>query len=320
MRRISAVLLSVALLTAACGGNHDDTTVAKTRTISVDGSKVSIPAHPQRIVLLWQPTLAAVTGLGFRPVGTAGEKGDNLAPYLPTGYSTRGLTLVSNTTAPDDINLEKVSALGPDLIIGVATGNKKQTAIAGDLRKIAPTVILNWAGSSSWRQHFTDVATVLGAQKKAGHVVADYQNKINQAKRQLHDTARTSISIVRIQSPSELRFEAPVSFPGIVAADLGFVRPKSQRVPDKGKDFRSESPERLNDADGDLLFVLPDLDNSGSAGVVQHSPLWKTLTAVRNKKAFAVDYDYWGATDYFGATRIVEDIVKAATGKLDPLD
>jgi ABC-type Fe3+-hydroxamate transport system substrate-binding protein len=319
MRRISVVLLSAALLIAACDGKPDDNAKASTRTISVDGSRMTVPEHPKRIVVLWQPTLAAVTELGFHPVGTAGEKGDDLAPYLPAGYPTKSLMLVSNTTAPDDINVEKVSALKPDLIIGVATGNKKQTAIAGDLRKIAPTAILNWAGSSSWRQHFTDVATVLGAQKKASAVVADYQNRIKQAKQQLHDTARTSVSIVRIQSPSELRFETPASFPGAVAGDLGFTRPKAQRTPDSGKDFRSESPERLNDADGDLLFVLPDVDNSGSAGVVQHSPLWTTLTAVRNKKAFAVDYDYWGATDYFGAFRIVDDVVKAATGDMQPL-
>jgi ABC-type Fe3+-hydroxamate transport system substrate-binding protein len=43
------------------------------------------------------------------------------------------------------------------------------------------------------------------------------------------------------------------------------------------------------------------------------------LTAVRNKKAFAVDYDYWGATDYFGAFRIIDDVVNAATGKMHSL-
>lgn len=317
MRGIPALLLLIALLVAACSGKRNVSADAKTRTISVDGSTVSVPEKPKRIVVLWPPTLAAVTELGFHPVGTVAVK--NLAPYLPAGYPTVSLTPVSNTSAPDDINLEKVSALKPDLIIGVATGNKKQTAIAGDLRKIATTVILDWTGSRSWRQHFTDVATVLGAQDKASRVVTDYQNRIKQAKRQLHRTASTTVSVVRIQSPSELRFETPASFPGAVVGDLGFARPQAQLTPDKGKDFRSESPERLDDADGDLLFVLPDRDNSGSAGVVQHSPLWKTLAAVQRKRAFAVDYDYWGATDYFGAFRIIDDVVTAASGKLQPL-
>ena len=316
MRGLIAVISAVALV-AGCGSSNDKADTKTTRSVTVDGTKLTVPDSPQRIVVLWQPTLAAVTELGFHPVGATGDATaeHGLAPYLPANYQTKSITIVSNSSAPDDINLEKVSSLRPDLIIGVATGNKKQTGLAPDLKKIATTVILNWTGSSSWQQHFTDVAAVLGAQAKAAGVVKDYKSRIAKARTQISDPAKTEVSIVRVQSPSELRLETPVSFPGIVAADLGFSRPATQQKPDSGKDFASVSPERLSDADGDLLFALPNLDNSGTAKVIESNPLWKTLTAVKAHKAFAVDYAYWGATDYYGAFRIIDDIVNAATGK-----
>lgn len=314
--RAVVAITALPLLAAACGGSDSGAEKAKQRTVSVAGKSVSVPERPHRIVVLWQPTLAAVTALGFSPVGTVGEPGGGLEPYLPADFPARKLTVVSSSS---DLDLEKISRLDPDLILGVSTGNGAQTALLPKLKKLAPTVLLPWTGTGSWRQHVADVGAVLGAAKKAQQIIADYRAHVARVKAAVGNPGAHSVSLIRVQDSSELRLESPESFDGSVLADVGFSRPALERNPDPDRDFVSVSYERLGDSDADVVFAIPNLSNGGTAKNLQDSPLWPTLRAVREQKAYAVDYAYWGASDYIGADRILDDVQKAFSGRLEPL-
>lgn len=314
-----ATLTVVALAATGCGGQQSTAGDQSKRTVASANGPVSIPAKPKRVVVLWKPTLAAAVALGVKPVGTVADpksKTADLMPYLPANYPIEALSVISNTAA-DDINIERIAKLQPDLIIGAATANGKQTGIRETLSKIAPVVLLPWAGNSSWRKHFTDVAAVLNA--SGAGVLDTYQQQVAKAKAALGNRAQKPVSLVRVQGTSEFRIETPLSFPGSVVADVGIPRPAAQQQPDKGKDFRTTGPEQLDLVDGDTIFVLANTSQGGTVAAITSSPLWTGLAGVRAHRVFSVDFDYWNAANYYSASRILDDLITTYTGAKKPI-
>lgn len=325
MRR-SVVLVAfatvLALAAAGCSGGGEQepsATGSETRTVKGANGDVEVPAEPKKIVALWRPTLSALVQLGHRPVGAIGDPGTadhGWAPYLPDGDDPSTIQLISASSSPEDVNLEQLQKLDPDLIIGTATSNEDQQALLPKLSQIAPTVLVEWTGTGSWRDHLTDVAKVVGAEDEAREIVADYDKRVNEVKTAVGDPSAIEVSLIRVQRDDELRFETVASFPGQILADVGFKRPANQQQPAGDKDFLSVSPERLLDADAPVVFVLPNADNGQTArkNAALNNPLWKNLQAVKANKAFTVDYAYWGASNYYGAYRILDDVKKSLAG------
>src|SRR5690606_14608114 len=126
---------------------------AATRVVDTPLGEVEVPTDPQRIVVLWGATLSSVVQLGFEPVAAFGVEGDNsnLAPYVPDDYPLDTLEIVA---APREVNFEAVAAVDPDLILG---GDVPHLVDSYDnLSAIAPTVLLTWDGTTSWRTMLTD--------------------------------------------------------------------------------------------------------------------------------------------------------------------
>lgn len=295
-----------------------------TRTVQAANGSVEIPATPQRVAVLWRPTLAAATLLGHdvaATMGTPGAPEQGLAPFLPPGADGDALTLVTNSPAEDDIQIEALANAAPDLIIGVHTQSGTQARMLSNLEAIAPTVLLEWEGTGSWREHLHQVAEVLDSPDQAERAVAEYETALEQAREQITeagvDPTATEVSLVRLQSRSEIRLETPASFPGQIVQDLGLARPEGQRQPQGETDFVSLGYEHLERADGDAVFVLagsgyPDAPRTFSQGV------WSNLRAVREERVYRMDHDVWGAANHHAAHRIVQDVTEALTGQTAP--
>ncbi|MEU3306100.1 iron-siderophore ABC transporter substrate-binding protein [Nocardiopsis sp. NPDC006832] len=321
-------LVGVLALTG-CGPGSDETGSrdsegGDTRTVEGANGQVEIPAEPERVAVLWRPTLAAVTGLGHEVVGTMGTPGSadqGLAPFLPADVDGGGLTLVTNSPVEDDVNIEELATAEPDLIIGVDTPMGSQAQMLDSLEAIAPTVLLEWEGTGSWRGHLEEVAEVLDAREAAEEALGAYDSAIEEARARIEEAgvepAGTEVSLVRLQDQTEIRLETPASFPGQVIDDLGFARPETQLEAEGETDFISRSYENLEQGDGDVVFVMagsgfaeaPDTFTDG---------VWSNLDAVRKEQVYRVDHDFWGAANHHGAHRIVEDVTAALTGERDP--
>ncbi|RCV56528.1 iron-siderophore ABC transporter substrate-binding protein [Marinitenerispora sediminis] len=316
-----SALLVLALVLSGCGSAGDaGGTPAETRTVQVSSGTVEVPADPERVAVLWRPGLAAVTELGVVPVATLGDpaRGDSgLAPYLPESVPAEALTVVSNTPQEHDVNMERLAATRPDLIIGVDSTAAAQAQLRGQLEEIAPTVLLDWPGPTAWRQYLGDVAAVLGMPGEGERALRDYAERVAAARERLGDTSGVEVSLVRLQSDSEVRFETTTSFPGEILDELGFARPKSQRGTEPDEPFVSESYERLAEADADVVFVFANQDYE-DAPTAFGDGVWANISAVREDQVFAVDYDYWGAASLFGAERVLDDVVAAMEGDLRP--
>ena len=321
--------LAGALALTGCGPGSEETgsedsANGRTRTVEGTNGRVEVPAEPERVAVLWRPTLAAVTGLGHEVVGTMGTPGSadqGLAPFLPADADGGALTLVTNSPVEDDVNIEELATTAPDLIIGVDTPMGTQAQMLDSLEAIAPTVLLEWEGTGSWRGHLEEVARVLDAQEAAEEALGAYDTAIERARARIEEAgvepAGTEVSLVRLQDESEIRLETPASFPGQVVDDLGFARPETQSEAEGDTDFVSRSYENLEQGDGDVVFVMAgsgfaDAPDTFTDGV------WSNLDAVRREQVYRVDHDFWGAANHHSAHRIVEDVTAALTGGMDP--
>ncbi|WP_431869622.1 ABC transporter substrate-binding protein [Nocardiopsis eucommiae] len=324
LRPLSVFALAGTLALTACGTGGGSPAEGDTRTVQAANGTVEIPDSPERIAVLWRPTLAALTLLGHDAVGTMGTPGEpdqGLAPFLPDDVDGAELTLVTSSPVEDDVNVEELATAAPDLIIGVSTPNGTQAGMLDTLEAIAPTVLLEWEGTGSWRGHLEEVARILDSEEEAEEVVGAYDTAVERARADLAgagvDPAGTELSLVRLQSDTEIRLETPESFPGQVVADLGFARPDSQLEGEGDTDFVPHSYENLDRADGDAVFVLagsgyPDAPSTFSDG------LWASLGAVQEERVYRVDHDFWGSANYHGAHRIIEDVTAALTGEVSP--
>lgn len=325
-RSLPAVGLGVALVATGCspGGTGPSEPDGETRTVEAANGSVEVPAEPQSVAVLWRPTLGAATQLGHEVVatmGTPGESGQGLEPFLPEGADAGALTVVTNSPSEEDVNIEELANTAPDLIIGVDTQVGAQAEMLGDLEQIAPTVLLEWEGTGAWRGHLEEVAEILDEPDRAEEAVAEYEDALGRAREELSEAgtepADTELSLVRLQDESEVRLETSASFPGQVVDDLGFARPDDQVDPDGETDFVPRSYENLDSADGDAVFVLtgsgyPDAPDTFSDGV------WDNLSAVQAEQVFHGDHDVWGAASYYAAHRIVEEVTAALTGEAEP--
>ncbi|WP_026124065.1 ABC transporter substrate-binding protein [Nocardiopsis baichengensis] len=320
--RAAPVTVAAVLALAGCSSGAGPDPAGETRTVEGAGGAVEVPADPERVAVLWRPTLSAATRVGADVVGTLGDPtaaDGALAPFLPDGAEAP--PVVSGSPAEGDVDLERLAEAEPDLIIGVSTAHGAQAEALPELEAIAPTVLLEWTGTESWRGHLSEVAEVLGVPEEAEAAEEEYRRAVGDARTRIEDAvgdpASVEVSLLRLQSPQEIRIETPASFPGQIADDLGLARPEGHREPDAERDFVSESYENLDRADADVLFVLSgsgyeDAPDSFGSGV------WAELGAVRDERVYAADYDHWGASNHYAALRVARDLADGVTGEAEP--
>ena len=238
--------------------------------------------------------------LGVKPVGAvtgfAGEwyehTKDELVDTRPVGKET-------------SVNVEAVAALKPDLIIGNKMRHEK---IYDQLKSIAPTVYSDTL-RGEWKDNFRFYAKVVGKNAEGDKAIKDYEDKVTSIKENYKDKLDTEVSIVRFMA-GKTRIYLGDTFSGTIFKEIGFKRPETQQ----GTDFVNEiGKERLKEADGDVIFYFTyELgDGKGLAREEEwiQDPLFKSLEAVKNNKAFKVDDTIWNTAGGIKAANLMlEDL------------
>ncbi|MFC6063225.1 ABC transporter substrate-binding protein [Streptomyces ochraceiscleroticus] len=298
--RLLAALLAVVLGTAAlaaCGGAKSEGGDAKggasgafPRTVNTAMGKVKIPSEPKRVVVLDTGELDDVTMLGVKPVGA-------VSPHMKTegGFpqylkdEVKGVTDVGPLLEP---NLEKIASLKPDLILSSKVRHEK---VYDKLKAIAPTVFTETTGGP-WKANLKVHAQALGKEKQAAAAMKSYEERakhLGEAIKKKDGGKMPSASVVRfIAGPTRLYQKS--SFSGVVLDDIGLERPKSQSSTDPEKPMLDVSPEEIDKADADLVFVtVADTPSKTQKKDVTSNPVWKDLPAVKDKKVFEVPDETW---------------------------
>lgn len=260
-----------------------------------------VPANPQRIVTLSIPTLSNVLLLGIKPIGS--NRINSSQYFLP--YLTNKLDGI-NSLGGDQPNLERMLLLKPDLILGL---NWEKT-IYPLLSKIAPTVLDNWGGTDTWREHFNLVAEVLGRQERQQEAWKNYYQRIEELKTALGDRYKNKEISLIFLSPGVIFSEAKSSFPDSIFKDIGLQRSKAQDVIVPYTQLYI-SIEELEKADGDILFIGTfSADDQKFLEKLKQNPLWKKLRAVKQNRVYSIDYMTWRGGNLLAANAVIDDLYK----------
>ncbi|WP_432495398.1 ABC transporter substrate-binding protein [Kineococcus auxinigenes] len=287
--------------TAALGSGAPDGEFP--RTLTHAAGSTTIERRPQRVVVLDTGELDAVLSLGVTPVGmgtTAGQTG------LPSHLAEQVDGRVETVGPLDQIDLEAVAALRPDLVLGSAL---RVQELYPQLSQIAPTVLSHRPGFP-WKENLLLAGDALGVRGEAEALLTDYQERADALRAELGATPPT-ISLVRFM-PGRIRLYGDLSFIGVVLGDVGLPRPAEQDVDDLAVEVSAETITR---ADGDRLFYTSygPVDATEEAAVLS-GPLWSTIPAVAQGRAQRVDDETWFlGLGYSGAVRVLDDLARHLT-------
>ncbi|NDZ96686.1 iron-siderophore ABC transporter substrate-binding protein [Streptomyces sp. SID6673] len=243
-----ASLVACAAFLAGCGTSDasGDAAVATRPFVDAQHRTVGIPVAAKRVVALSEPAIDATLALGMSPVGITAGRGQQGAP----GYLADRLDGVPIVATVGAVDLEKVAALHPDLIVLDETTSAKKEL--DKLSAIAPTVVTARL-KADWRQAFLTAADALGKSAEGRSTLDDLDRDIAVTKSRLGSNAGASVSVVRWQNgrPAAVgQGDGPV---GQTIAALGLTRPKGQQGEGPGHSA-PVSLEMLNTIDADWIF------------------------------------------------------------------
>ncbi|MFG2093583.1 ABC transporter substrate-binding protein [Streptomyces sp. NPDC048612] len=306
----AALLAACALTLTACGapeagGGTDGAADKVTRITDATGTKVKVPAAPERVVALSEMDLDSALALGVKPIGLTAGRGQHGAPgYLAD--RAKGIPVVGAVTGPD---IEKVVRSRPDVILA---GQTTDPQILEQLRRIAPTVV-TIDRTKDWKKSLALTGKALGKDNEAKKVLAGYDTKAAALKKDLGARAGTSVSVARYSAKGTAVMQQGV-FISDVLKDLGFRRPGVQNEPGQGHSTPL-SDENLHEIDGDWLFIGTLSTAGPDAGLLDKlatKPAYRQLKAVHDKHATMIDGSKWtslGGAE--AAVSVLGDIRKA---------
>lgn len=292
-----------------CGGESgegSDATARETRTVEHALGTTEVPAEPQRAVALFGPTLSALVAVGAELVGSTGYEpsGDHgWDNYVPEDEQDE----FEFVGIQGQSNIESIASLSPDMIMGVSAYEDQNNE---QLSEIAPTVLFEWAGTTSWKEHFDQVVAAAGKEDEGRRFVGEYQDRTGSIQRRLENPGETEVSFIDWQMDG-FRVYLDNSFAGTILKDVGLSRPASQiATGEEESDHVDYSYEEISEADADVIFVqIYDEEARGAFADFQSNPLWKNLDAVKRGRVYQVTR-VWGSSNYHGADMVLDDIEK----------
>ncbi|ADJ43792.1 iron ABC transporter periplasmic protein [Amycolatopsis mediterranei S699] len=256
--------------------------------------KTKLDKKPTRVVVLDSGELDDVLALGVTPVGMATTAGQSGVPsYLAD--RVKGIPAVGDI---NNLDLERIAALTPDLIVG-------SKLRARSCRKIAPTVFGIRPGFP-WKENLLLVGASLGDETKAVGLLNDYQKRANEVKAAVKGAPK--ISLLRFLS-GNIRLYGNLSFIGVILEDVGLARPAHQNIDELAAQI---SKERIDEADADWIFYSSyGAGPSADEKAVTSSGLWAGLGAVKAQHAIPVADEVWFlGLGPIGAMKVLDDLKK----------
>lgn len=244
----------------------------------------SVPAHPQRVVILSPATLDIADALGIDVIGvpqTSAHYPAHLAKYNSPTYFNAGTLF--------EPNYEALINAKPDLIIAGARAAAAYDKLSG----IAPTVSLDIDPRhflSSLTERTEQLGEIFGKQEQARALITRFNQ---QAEALRKASAHAGTAMMLMVNGGKINAYSPDSRFGFIFDVLGFK--PATRFASSGKHGNTISPEFIMEANPDWLFVV-DRDNAignksagASARQVLDNPLVRRTAAWKNQHVVYLD-------------------------------
>jgi iron complex transport system substrate-binding protein len=279
---------------------------------NIVGEAVCVPETAERIVAL-DPFYSLQMGLemGLPIIGSASYSADGGFPEAVSAEALESIALAGGFEAP---NLEAITALNPDLIIGDAYFHSAQVDLYNE---IAPTVLVN---TGDWKAWYRTLAAAAGVPERAETAFDEYDARITAL--QALVPADVTVSFLRMAVDGfQLYREAPNAYaPIAIMTEAGVVRPDFESGTDE-ESFARLDYEGLANIEGDiLLYVAGGSEDDGNQleADTLSNPIWQALPAVQAGQAYRLDFGPWMS---FGglssAHAVLDDLFRYVAG-VDP--
>ncbi|WP_251151030.1 ABC transporter substrate-binding protein [Cellulosimicrobium sp. Marseille-Q4280] len=193
--RAAALTTAAVLALGACSTSTDpgatatddaapdtSTSEAADRVVVTDQGEVTVPADPQRVVVLNHALAGYLYTLDVPVLATVPEVTDDpdpaFSPFWAEEAEVDGTELMD--WSADGYNLEAILALEPDLIVGGGWGFplKQATDVYDGLSQIAPTVLVS-GSFTTWQEQLEFLADDVFAQADtADELVSGYDERL----------------------------------------------------------------------------------------------------------------------------------------------
>jgi iron complex transport system substrate-binding protein len=230
-----------------------------------------ITERPERVVTVGLTDQDPFLALGLAPVGVTEWFGEQPYGAWPWAAPLLGDATPQVLTAPDGIDFEAITALSPDLIVGLYSGLTQEEY--DTLSQIAPTVAqpaeyIDWG--IPWQQQTMIVGQILGTSAEAGQLVGSVEGLFGQIQGEHPEFAgKTGI----VATPWEgIYVYGPEDVRGRLMTRLGFTLPEGLAEV-TGTSFGGNlSEEHVDMLDVDAIIWLDGADVEDLGG-----PLYATL-------------------------------------------
>lgn len=293
-RLMGATVISAGLLGAACGsGSGGASPIASTAgepsrapstaataafpvTVEHKFGTITIDEPPKRVVSVGYNEQDWLYAFGVEPVGVREWYGDYPYATWPWADAARG-DAKPEVLSGEELNLEAVTALRPDLIVGIYAGLTEEHY--GLLSRIAP-VVAPPAGfndySVPWREQTRLIGKALGQPAKAEQLVVDLEAKLAAARAGNPQFAGTEAVVGSFYQGKPGAY-APGDLRNRILTDLGFVIPTNYGDLSGGEFYFEVSPENLGLLDVDAVVWLVFAEDGSARKGIETNPVYPSL-------------------------------------------
>lgn len=279
MRKFCAALLAglLCLGIAGCGSSGGQSS-DKGMVYTYKNQKIEVKAAPERIVTLTTPLLNMAYAIGGSSIGRATTNN-------PIPKAAKALPEIGHV---QNINMESLVGLRPDLVIGETAQNKKLESLLQ--ANHIPYVLITYDGINDNVPLMEFMGQIYGIPDKAKAVIDDYNTRMKKVEDEAEAKPPIRIAILRATG-KDVTAETPKSICASMAALL-----KMDNVVTDHENLKlntktvSYSLEQLSADNPDVIFIVTmgkaeDI-NKKLDQEMRSNPAWAHLNAVRSRRVF----------------------------------
>lgn len=272
-----------------------------TRSVTDEFGEVKIPAHPQRVAGIYVEDY--MVALGEKPIVQWYHPSWGKQDYLGLDVPLFDITG----------SIEALLEANPDLIIvdGGADAAKYEM-----YSKIAPTYRLKEEILDDPAKVLTAIADLLGIPEKGESAVAQYEEKIADAKEKLSQAAKgETVAVLRLNVGDKTMalFGVKNRYTGTIYRDMGLTpHPFARDMTDYHAIL---SEEKLPELDADHIIIFPSngswsAEENKEAEQLLDSPLWKSLPAVQKGQVYKAERTHWQSGAITANMKKIDDLLQ----------
>lgn len=297
MRRLLAGLCAVALSALAatgCGGSEPGVTATResAMTASVEAAfpvtiehkfgETEIAAEPKRVFSLGFQEHDTIFALGVEPVAVRywyGDEDDVIFPWAEEAADGAEPEILNMPSG--ELDLEKIAALRPDVILGVYSGITEEEYAM--LSRIAPTIAQSEEYVDygvPWQEATATIGAALGRSERAEELVAEVEGRFEAVPEAHPEWAGVSLALATYR-PDGFGVFASQDLRARFFSSLGFELPARFDELAGDQFYTTLSFEQAELLDQDVLVWDQVNFTKGGRATIERDPLLRRLDATR---------------------------------------